>query len=247
MNPYFLQRRTIRNYTSEPIAVEKIISMLDAASHAPTTGNMQLYSVVISVEPGDKKALSPLHFGQPMVESCAAVLTFCVDLYRFEKWCEESGTKAGFDNLQMFLCGVMDTMAVAQQFVTIAETEGYGSCYLGTTLYNCKEICRTLSLPDHVIPLITVTLGIPADKGVDVGRLPVKAFAHIGSYPKYAPGEVKSLFAEKEGREDSAGFIAENSKSSLAEVFTEVRYPKSVNEEFSAKLREYLLSQGLDI
>ncbi len=244
ISEYFLNRRTIRNYKNERIAREKIDAMLLEASHAPTTGNMQLYSVVVTDDEHGKEALSPMHFGQPMVKSCAAVLTFCVDTHRFEKWSEESGTEAAFDNLQMFLCGVMDTMAFAQQFCTIAEMNGYGTCYLGTTTYNCEEIAAELGLPEHVIPLITVTLGVPGDEGVDVGRLPLGAVAHYGRYPQYKKGDVKALFAEKEGRDDSKGFVAENGKDSLAAVFTEVRYPRKNNEPFSEKLASMLKKQG---
>lgn len=242
---YFFNRRTVRNYKKEEIARERIDGMLLEASHAPTTGNMQLYSVIVTDDDQGKAVLSPLHFGQPMVKGCSAVLTFCVDLYRFEMWCEESGTKAGFGNLQMFLCGVMDTMAFAQQFCTIAEINGYGTCYLGTTTYNCRKIAEALDLPEHVIPLITVTLGVPADIGVETGRLPLEAVAHYGSYPRYGRGDVKALFAGKEAREDSRRFVAENSKSSLAEVFAQVRYPAETNVEFSEKLAALLAKQGI--
>ena len=50
-NNFFLKRKTVRKYIKENISDEKIAQMLTEASHAPTTGNMQLYSVVTTRTP----------------------------------------------------------------------------------------------------------------------------------------------------------------------------------------------------
>ena len=68
-NDYWMNRRTIRRYTSRTIPTELLNELLLKASHAPTTGNMQLYSVVISTSEEDKAALAPAHFNQPQVKT----------------------------------------------------------------------------------------------------------------------------------------------------------------------------------
>ena len=47
-----------------------------------------------------KRRLAPMHFNQPSVESAASVVTFCVDLNRFVRWCEASDAVPGFDNVR---------------------------------------------------------------------------------------------------------------------------------------------------
>ncbi len=42
----------------------------------------------------------------------------------------------------------------------------------------------------------------------------------------------------------NAKFIAENGKETLAQVFTDVRYPRAMNEEFSEKLLGLLRKKG---
>ena len=49
---------------------------------------------------------------------------------------------------------------------------------------------------------------------------------------------------EKEGRPDSAQFIKENNKTTLAQVFTDVRYRKDDNVAFSEMLLKVLNEQG---
>ena len=46
MDNYFVNRKTIRSFSDEKVGDELVHSLLGIASHAPTTGNMQLYSVV---------------------------------------------------------------------------------------------------------------------------------------------------------------------------------------------------------
>lgn len=241
---FFLNRRTIRRYRPEPLAPGLLETLLEAAAHAPTTGNMQLYSVVVTTDAGEKKALAPFHFGQPQVESAAAVLTFCADFNRFSRWCLARDAEPCYDNLQSFMAATLDTIAFAQQFNTLAEAAGLGVCWLGTTTYNAPEIAEALNLPELVVPLITLTVGYPADNGEEVGRLPLEAIVHRGTYRDYSAGDIDRLYSEKESREDSRRFVAENNKETLAQVFTDIRYPRANNELFSGKFLDFLKESG---
>ena len=64
---FFNTRRTVRKYTSKVVDDALLQEMLEAAAHAPNTGNMQLYSVVVTRSEEGKRALAPAHFNQPSV------------------------------------------------------------------------------------------------------------------------------------------------------------------------------------
>ena len=244
LKDYFPNRRTIRRYSDSPLPPGLLERLLLEASHAPTTGNMQLYSVIVSSTAEEKRRLAPFHFSQPQVESAAAVLTFCADFNRFSRWCEQRQASPCYDNLQSFMAATLDTIAFAQQFNTLAELEGLGVCWLGTTTYNAAEIAGELSLPRLTVPLITLTVGYPAEEGSDVGRLPLDAIMHNGRYTDYSDTDIDRLYKEKEERSDSRQFVAENSKQTLAQVFTDIRYPRANNELFSDKFLGFLRSTG---
>lgn len=245
INPYFTGRRTVRNYdASIDLSLEDITTMLEAASQAPNTGNMQLYSVVVTRDEEIRRALSPAHFGQPSIMSAQAVLTFCVDFNRFEKWCRLRNAEPGYDNFQAFMWGVIDTIIFAQQFVTIAEMNGLGTCYLGTVTYNAPMIAAVLDLPERVVPVATVTVGYPAADTSKSDRLPIKGIVHSEKYHDYSPADIDELYAAKEALPDSAKFIAENGKETLAQVFTDVRYKREDNEYFSKVFSDFIKKQG---
>lgn len=233
-------RRTIRQYTKRHIEDDLLREIVDEAMHAPTTGNMQLYSVIVTRDAGMKAALAPSHFNQPQVEGCDVLLTVCADFNRFVKWCEARGAQPGYDNLQSLVTAVLDAALFAQQLSNAAEARGLGCCFLGTTTYNAPDIARQLRLPSRVLPLTTLSLGYPANDGEDAGRLPVDAVMHSEYYHDYTPGDIDRLYAEKEQRADSKRFVEENGKDTLAQVFTDVRYTREANEAFSRVLLDYV-------
>lgn len=243
---FFLNRRTYRQYANEVISDEIIGQMLTEASHAPTTGNMQLYSVVTTRSQEGKEKLLPAHFNQPSVKGCDVVLTFCADFNRFVHWCEVSDAIPGYDNFQSFMTAVLDVTIFAQQFCTIAEMRGYGCCYLGTTTYNAPQIADALNLPKRVVPVITITLGVPMGDAPKSDRLPLDAILHREVYQDYTENQIKRLYAEKEAREDSKRFVEENNKQSLAQVFTDVRYTKQANEAFSKIYLDFIKNRKFE-
>lgn len=244
---YFSNRRTIRQYNDKKIDRQLLKDLLMAASHAPTTGNMQLYSVIITEDEEMKKRLAPTHFNQPSVMSAAVVLTFCADFNRFVKWCESRNAKPGYDNFQAWIWAVEDTMIFAQQFVTLAEMNGLGTCYLGTTTYNAPQISEILELPDRVVPIATVTVGYPAIEGQPSDRLPIDAIIHNEKYNDYDSDSINHFYEEKESLPESAKFIKENNKETLAQVFTDVRYKQADNEHFSKVFADFIQKKGFKL
>lgn len=195
---YFNSRRTVRAYSQRPVSDELLEDILRSAMRAPTTGNMQLYSVVVTRSEEMKKRLAPAHFNQPTVESASAVLTICADTARFEHWCRLSGAQPGFRNLQGLMFAMADAFIYAQQVVTIAEMRGIGTCYLGTVTFNAPLISEILSLPEGVVPVATITLGWPEGETTQCERLPLEAVMHKETYRDDDDGQIATLFRAKD-------------------------------------------------
>ncbi|MBQ5819412.1 MAG: NADPH-dependent oxidoreductase [Bacteroides sp.] len=238
------QRRTIRRYQEKDVTPALLNELMEIACRASTVGNMQTYSVVVTRDAAMKEKLSPAHFNQPMVKKAPVVLTFCVDLNRFSKWCEQRQAIPGYDNLQWFVTGAVDALLAAQTFCVAAEEKGLGICYLGTTTYNPNQIIDALQLPKLVFPITTITLGWPDELPEQVDRLPLEAILHQETYHDYSVEDIDRLYAYKESLPENLKFIAENNKETLAQVFTDVRYKKADSEFFSEVLLETLKKQG---
>ena len=197
----FTNRKTIRKYTEQEVSDDLLYQLLEAASHASTTGNMQLYSVIITRDKEKKAALAPTHFNQKPFIGAPVVLTFCADYNRFNKWCEQRKAVPGYNNFLSFTTAAIDTLLLAQNFAALAEHEGLGLCFLGTTTYNAPQIAKILNLPKYVVPVTTITLGYPAEDPELQDRIPVRGFVHSESYHDYDFEDIDRIFDYKESLE----------------------------------------------
>ncbi len=237
---------SIRKYKNAQVSDLLINDLLEAGCRASTTGNMQLYSVINTTSQLIKEKLLPVHFNQKMVLDAPHVLTFCADFNRFKKWCILNQAEPGYDNYLSFMTAAIDAILVAQNVCVAAESKGLGICYLGTVLYNAEKIITILKLPKGVVPVATVTLGWPDEQPQKVDRLPIEAIVHKDVYNDYSDEQIGKLYHYKESLIENQRFIAENGKNTLAQVFTDVRYKKTDNEHFSAKLLEVIRKQGFE-
>jgi nitroreductase len=239
-----LDRRTIRKYSSDIVDDNLLNELLTMGCRASTTGNMQLYSIIVTRDPEKKKELAPFHFSQKMITDAPVVLTFCADFNRFNKWCRLRNAEPGYDNFLSFMTAAIDSIIVAQTVCIAAESVGLGICYLGTTTYMADKIIGALKLPEGVVPVTTVTLGWPAENPDQVDRLPLESVVHYETYKDYTEESINRYYRWKEDRSDSKQFVLENSKETLAQVFTDVRYKKADNVHFSKVLLQVLKEQG---
>lgn len=236
-------RKTIRKYSDRPIPDDVMNELLETACRASTMGGMQLYSIIVTKDEETKKELSPLHFNQPMVMNAPAVLTFCADYHRFTRWCGLRNADAGYDNFESFYNAMIDALLAAQTFCNAAEEKGLGICFLGTTSYNPNEIIDVLHLPELVFPVITITVGYPAEDPALQDRLPLQGVVHRDRYSDYTDEEIEDIYRYKESLEVNKGFVAENHKENLAQVFTDVRYRRDDNERSSQEMLKALKRQ----
>jgi nitroreductase len=238
------QHVSIRKFNPDEIQTSVLNSVLYSGTKASTTGNMQLYSIVISKTEEEKSRLIPLHFNQSVAKSAPVLLTVIADYNRFSKWCTLNNAIPGYDNFLSFFTAAIDALLVAQNVCIAAENYGLGICYLGTTTYNAREIIQVLNLPKLTFPVTTIAIGYPDESPELTDRIPLEGIIHLGKYEDYTDKQINELYTFKERLETSVKFVAENNKESLAQVFTDVRYKRADNEFFSQKMIEVLKEQG---
>lgn len=240
----FTSRRSIRRYTQQPIDEALLHRLLSDAERTQTMGNLQLYSVVVTRSDEMKARLAPAHFSQPMVTQAPVVLTFCADYRRTTLWAEQRQGHPGYDNLLSFINAATDALLYCQTFCNMAEAEGLGLCFLGTTVYQPEAIIDTLQLPKLVFPVATITLGWPDEQPALSDRLPIEAIVHSETYHDYTSERIDQLYAAKEALEENRHFVEINNVQTLAQIFTDIRYTRKDNEAMSATLIKALRRQG---
>lgn len=236
-------RRSIRRYQDKDVDNTLLTRLIKEAERTQTMGNLQLYSVVVTRSEELKAKLAPAHFNQPMVTGAPVVLTFCADYRRTTLWAEQRQATPGYDNPLSFVNAMTDTLLFCQTFCNLAEEEGLGCCFLGTTVYQPQSIIDTLQLPELVFPVATITLGWPDENPPLSDRLPVSTIIHEETFHDYSVADIDKAYAYKEQLDENKEFVKINNKQTLAQVFTDCRYTKADCEAMSETLLEALRKQ----
>ena len=234
--------RSIRKYKDTPIDHDTMERILQCGMRAPNTGNMQLYSIIVTEDKDNITELSKLHFGQG--STAAAFLTICVDINRYHHWCRQRGCDEPYGNLLWLLSGTIDASLAAQNICIAAESEGIGCCYLGTVLYNAAEIAKMLNLPKGVMPVITLSMGYPDETTHLSERLPLEGVVHNECYHDYSDDDIDRVHKPREEFPFNKEMVRLNNTENLAQLFTQIRYPRKDNISISQALLKYIKETG---
>ncbi|RWZ60821.1 oxygen-insensitive NADPH nitroreductase [Halobacillus fulvus] len=187
MNPTIdtlLNHRSIRKFQDVPIEKDQLETILAAAQQASTSSYMMAYSIIGVTDPDKKAALSEIS-GQSYVKDNGHLLVFCADLNRPTLKASQEQYEQMLDNLENsehFLVSSIDAALAAQNAAIAAESLGLGICYIGSLRNNIAKVDEILELPDHVIPLFGLVMGVPAHEPERKPRLPQKAVYFENSY-----------------------------------------------------------------
>ena len=237
-------RRTIRQYSNQEVSQELLNRLLAEASRTQTMGNLQLYSVVVTRSDEMKQKLAPAHFNQPMVTQAPVVLTICADFNRTSTWARCRNAEPGYDNFLSFINAATDALLYTQTLCNLMDEEGLGYCYLGTTVYQPRQIIDILELPRLTMPVATLTVGWPAEEPALSDRLPLESFVHEETYTDYLAMDIDKYYETKEHLPENLEFVRINQKETLAQIFTDIRYTRKDNEAMSEGLIDTLKRQG---
>ena len=173
---------SVRAYKPDPVPREMIETIVAAGQRAATSSNLQLYSVVVVTDPGERAEMQRYCGGQRHISQAPVFLTWCADLSRLERISQSLGRTQQAGYAENFTLAVVDVAIAAQNAVLAAESLGLGTCYIGAIRNSPREVIRMLSLPRLVFPLVGMTLGWPLEAPLIRPRLPQKAILHWGRY-----------------------------------------------------------------
>ena len=177
-------RRSIRKYQDKPVEEEKLRSVLDAVSQAPSWANMQCWRMVVVKDRATKQKISEFSFVEsyfspkgyktnPSMKALAeapVVIVLCADP-------ANSGTLWS-QSYYLVDCGI-----AAQNLMLAARGLGLGSVFVG--VYEEEKLKQLLNIPAQVRVVGLFPLGYPAEeKGAGPPRKPVREICFFERWEK---------------------------------------------------------------
>ena len=156
-------RRSARRFADRDIEPGVVERLIEAATWAPSAGNLQPWRFFAVRGEAWKTALAEAALGQRFVAQAPVVVVVCAEPGR-------SATRYG-ERGRMLYC-LQDTAAATQNLLLAAAALGIGSCWVGA--FDEEAVSRALGLPPGFRPVAIIPLGYPADGaigGVDPGSI----------------------------------------------------------------------------
>jgi nitroreductase len=146
-------RLSVRQYTGGKVKKKDLMAMLKAGMSAPSAVNMQPWAFVVVTERGLlDKLCEALPYAKMLDKAGAAIIVCGVpdkdEIYSKDYW-------------------VMDCSLASGNILLAAHALGYGAVW--TAAYadkdRMKSVREILSIPNNIIPLNVIPVGVPANKG----------------------------------------------------------------------------------
>lgn len=147
------QRKSVRNYTAEPVAAKELDQLVRAGFAAPSARNLQPWEFYVITERGTLDALAAsLPYGKMLAKAQAAIVV-CGNSRQFG----EGATR------EMW---VQDCSAATENILLAAEGIGLGAVWIGVYPYapRVEAVSKALKLPEEFIPLNVISIGRPDGK-----------------------------------------------------------------------------------
>ena len=177
-----LNRRTIRQFTEQPVSEALLAQLLACAQSAPTKSDLQQYGIVV-VDDMDKRAQITDWIGtMPWIMKAARFLIFIGDIRRNRRLCLERGYVHTNDNLDSFFNATVDGALAMQSFILAAESAGLACVPVSYVRNHAARLAELLGLPDGVFPIAGLAVGYPEWEGKASMRLPQSVVVHRDQY-----------------------------------------------------------------
>lgn len=160
-------RRSIRAFKSDDVSPEIVEKLLNAASWAPSAGNIQPWEFIVVRKPEIKSALAEAALNQASIEEAPVVIVVCAN---------ESRSAQRYGDRGKTLYCLQDTAAATQNILLTAYSLGLGTCWIGA--FTEEEARKILRIPEGIRPVAIVPIGYPAEAPLPRNRRPIDQTVH---------------------------------------------------------------------
>lgn len=146
-----------RKFTGEKISAECMQAIHDAIMQTSSTCFFQFVSVITVQDPAKLARIAEIAGDQTHIAKCSHYLVFCLDLTKLMHVTE---LKPPF-GFKFIIGGLNDCSMCCQNALVAAEAQGLGGVVVGGYKRGIAEVSEMLKLPQGVVPLLSLCLGVP--------------------------------------------------------------------------------------
>lgn len=180
-----MSHRSIRKFKNEKLTPSQIETIVRAAQMASSSRFMQAYSIIGLTDSALKRELSEIT-KTPYIEENGHLFIFCADLKRLTVM----GTEQEKQDMRMMLESsvFIKSLSPTQRSPLrtpywLQESLGLGAVIIGSVSKDIRRLDQMLALPEYVVPLFGIAVGVPDQQPEIKPRLPLEAVYFENRYP----------------------------------------------------------------
>jgi nitroreductase len=147
-------RRSIRDFSDEPVPKESVDEILEMGRAAPSAGNRQARDFFVVTAQGTKDKLVEAALGQDFIARAQYVIVVCANEERIANPYRKRGIE---------LYCIQDASASVQNMLLTIHARGLATCWIGA--FDETMVSDILELPRHLRPVAILPIGYPAEEG----------------------------------------------------------------------------------
>lgn len=166
-------RRSIRKYKDLPVEFELIGRIVEAASFAPTAGNIQDYRFIFVTDETQRKQLAEACMQQYWMEQAPVHIVACAEVKRAKQFYGARGER---------LYTVQNVAAAVENILLAAHSFGLGACWVGA--FDEQMVKRICCIPDYARPHAIITIGVPDEVPPPPQKYKIENLFYFGKYSR---------------------------------------------------------------
>lgn len=196
------ERKSVRKY--EPgvaIPRETIQHILQQATSAPSSSNLQPWRFLVIDDPEQKKELRIAGFNQEQIETSSAIIAVIgdIEMYKNAKQINDLNVELGympreiadmmisnsetsysnFSDAERSNIAHLDSGLISMQIVLLAKDMGYDTVIMGG--FDKAAFAKRYELPANELPMILIAIGKAAMPARNSSRLPFEQIIRFSS------------------------------------------------------------------
>lgn len=189
------ERKSVRVYDSSyKMEKSEILEMLDLATSAPSSSNLQPWRFIVIQKQEIKEGLRTFGNNAANIRDASAVIAVLGDIEAYknsERIYKQNATEghipleqaiaysknvhdmyASFPTQYLRETATHDAGLISMQLLLIAKERGYDTVIMGG--FDKEEFAKQFELPDNIIPITLIALGKAAGPAFGTSRIPAQ-------------------------------------------------------------------------
>ena len=162
-------RRNIKQFLPKFVSWEKVSRIIDAARHAPSSGNVQNWKFVIVNDPDQKQQVAEAAYEQYEIVNAGVLVIVCAEPEKAERYYGLRGER---------LYTIQNCAAAIQNMLLEAQSLGLGTRWIGG--FDEEAIKTMFKIPEEVRPQAIIAIGYPREVPAKPPKYPLETLVYFG-------------------------------------------------------------------